>query len=63
MAFAIAVNIKKHGVMKRFGGKGSQYFSDVFNEEAYADLEIRLRDVMGGTNFILSVIDPNKEFE
>jgi len=59
MAFAIAVNIKKHGVIKRFGGKGSNFYSEVFNDKAYADLNERIHKLLGEGNFLLTIIDPN----
>lgn len=60
MAFAIAVNIKKHGVLKRFSGKGSNFYSDVVNEEAFIDLRKRIIDYTQNPNFILKFIDPNQ---
>jgi hypothetical protein len=58
MAFAIAINIKKHGVLKRFGGKGSSYYSDVFNAKAYQDLNNRIITTLGNTDFLLTFIEP-----
>jgi len=58
MAFAIAINIKKHGVLKRFGGKGSNFYSDVVNEKAFLDLRNRIIDLTANPNFIIKFIDP-----
>lgn len=60
MAFAIAKNIKKNGVMKRFGGKGSNFYSEVFNAEAFIDLRRRIIEKTANPEFIFQFIDPDK---
>lgn len=60
MAFAIAKNIKKNGVMKRFGGKGSNFYSEVFNAEAFIELRRRIIEKTANPEFIFQFIDPDK---
>ena len=62
MAFAIAINIKKHGVVKGFPAKevgvGTHYYSDVFNAKAYEDLNNRIISTLGNADFLLTFIEP-----
>ena len=49
MAYAIATNILKHGTTKRFGYKGSGFYSDVFKEGGVGniqELEVRIGEVL-----------------
>lgn len=61
MAFAIAINIKKHGVIKRFGGNGSNFYSDVMNPQAFLELRKRIIEKTANPEFIFKFIDPNQK--
>lgn len=40
MAYAVATNILKHGTTKRFGYKGSSFYSDVFKAGGVGDIAL-----------------------
>ena len=61
MAFGIAANIKKNGMIKRFGYKGSNFYSEVVNEKAFLELRKTIIKHTANPNFILQFIDPAKQ--
>lgn len=64
MAFAIAINIKRRGVVKGFPAKsigtGSNFYSEVMNAEAFIDLRKRIIAKTANPQFIFQFIDPDK---
>ena len=61
MAFNIVSSIKKNGVIKRFGYKGSNFYSEVVNEKAFLELRKTIIKHTANPNFILQFIDPAKQ--
>jgi len=47
MAEAMSSSIGKHGTLKRFGGKGSKFLSEVVNKTKYDDLSKELSIALG----------------
>jgi hypothetical protein len=60
-AFGIAANIKKKGVIERFGYRGSNFYSEVVNEKAFLELRKIIIKHTANPNFILQFIDPAKQ--
>lgn len=60
-AFNIVANIKKKGVIKRFGYRGSNFYSEVVNEKAFLELRKIIIKHTANPNFILQFIDPAKQ--
>ena len=60
-AFGIAANIKKKGVIERFGYRGSNFYSEVVNEKAFLELRKTIIKHTANPSFILQFIDPAKQ--
>jgi hypothetical protein len=54
VAWAIAISVKKHGY------KGTNYLSDVLNDDAYAELRKRIIIATANPEFIFQFIDPDQ---
>ena len=52
---------QKNGMIKRFGYKGSNFYSEVVNEKAFLELRKTIIKHTANPNFILQFIDPAKQ--